>query len=179
MARCGYLDWPTDRANAEFIAAADPATVLALIAEVRRMRADWLREATSRDELLAEVEERREAERAFSAALGWGDGKTEPSATLSDLVDPLKAALSAASDHDECNVCCDLCGEMLAGTQCPTCYGSGCLPNDALVYADLAAKNEALSATVQRVRETAEHYDGLAYTDAAGAILRALDGGDH
>lgn len=47
--------------DATYIAAADPATILALIAEVRRLRADWLREATSRDELLAKVERLREA----------------------------------------------------------------------------------------------------------------------
>ena len=41
----------------------------------------------------------------------------------------------------------------------------------------LAARAEAAEQAVQRVRELAQHYDGRAYTDATGAILRALDGG--
>lgn len=56
---------------AEHITAADPATILALIAEVRRMRADWLREATSRDELLAKIERLRDACRNASQD-DWG-----------------------------------------------------------------------------------------------------------
>ena len=41
----------------------------------------------------------------------------------------------------------------------------------------LTARAEAAEQTIQRVRELAQHYDGRAYTDATGAILRALDGG--
>ena len=42
----------------------------------------------------------------------------------------------------------------------------------------LTARAEAAEQTIQRVRELAQHYDGRAYTDATGAILRALDGGE-
>lgn len=43
----------------------------------------------------------------------------------------------------------------------------------------LTARAEAAEQTMQRVRELAQHYDGRAYTNATGAILRALDGGEH
>ena len=220
------------KADAEYVATADPTTILALIREVRRLRTSRLRREVQRDRVYAEsyarmlgyepeailtdgeacdvcshleieqmaeaLNQRYEAEEAFSAALGWGDGKTEPAAALEDLIEPLKEALSAASDHEECTVCCDLCGEMLAGTQCPKCHGSGCSPNDALAYlecdqcagvgkihdgcaeksyADLVAENESLRTTLQHVRETAEHYDGIAFADTSGAILRDLAAG--
>lgn len=38
------------------------------------------------------------------------------------------------------------------------------------------AARDALAATLARVRETAEHYDGRTGVDAAAAILRVLDG---
>lgn len=39
VARCGHEAWDTDKANAEHIAGMDPATTLALVAEVRALRA--------------------------------------------------------------------------------------------------------------------------------------------
>lgn len=42
----------------------------------------------------------------------------------------------------------------------------------------LTERAEAAERAIQRVRELAQHYDGRAYTDATGAILRALDGGE-
>lgn len=39
VARCGHEAWDTDKANAAHIAGMDPATTLALVAEVRALRA--------------------------------------------------------------------------------------------------------------------------------------------
>lgn len=139
-------------------------------------------------ELLAENERLQEGARSFAAALGYGDGHTEPSATLAELVDPLAEAMSSARDHDECPITCELCGERLAVTRCPQCHGSGCLPNPQLAYLECdtcagagrihtgcAEKSYAdLVQILGRVREIAEHYDGRAYSNPAGAILRAL-----
>lgn len=36
LARCGWEKWETDRANAEFIAACDPATILTLLDRLDR-----------------------------------------------------------------------------------------------------------------------------------------------
>ena len=41
------------------------------------------------------------------------------------------------------------------------------------------AARDALAATLARVRETAEHYDGRTGVDAAAAILCVLDGAEH
>jgi mRNA degradation ribonuclease J1/J2 len=38
IAMCGYLQWDEDKANAEFIAATDPLTVMELIVELRAWR---------------------------------------------------------------------------------------------------------------------------------------------
>ena len=40
-------------------------------------------------ELLAEVDRLREDARAFAEALGFGDGRTEPAATLAQMIDRL------------------------------------------------------------------------------------------
>lgn len=123
-----------------------------------------------------EAVERLTAERqAFVAAIGYGDGITEPAATLPELIDPLTDALDAAREHDECPVICDLCGEKLAATRCPECHGSGCLPNPQLAYlecgmcagvgrihegcaeasyADLAQRAENAEVEVERLRES-------------------------
>lgn len=84
--------------------------------------------------LEAENERLREEQIAFAVELGFGDGVTEPAATLSDMVEPIKQAFSEAHDHFECPAICELCGENLASQTCDKCYGSGCLPNSALAY---------------------------------------------
>ena len=70
----------------------------------------------------------------FAVALGFGDGVTEPAATLEEMVDPIEEAFGAARDHQECPAVCELCGEQLAWQLCEKCYGSGCLSNAALAY---------------------------------------------
>lgn len=106
-------------ADGEFIAAAR-TDVPQLVTEVRR--------------LLAENDRLREDARAFAAALDFGDGITEPAATLAELVEPVEQAFSEARDHFECPVICELCGEKLASQTCEKCHGSGCLPNAELAY---------------------------------------------
>lgn len=188
IARFGYQDWDTDRANAELVAKAPT----------------WLAE------LLAEVDRLREEARAFAEALGFGDGRTEPAATLAQMIDPLTEAMSMARDHIECAVMCELCGEVLAGEWCEECHGSGCLPNAELTYlecgtcagagrihvgcaeasyAGLAARAEAAEQAVRRVRTMANGWlrlslqaidpDVREWTGAAGrSVLEALDGGE-
>lgn len=113
----------------------------------------------------------------FSARLGFGDGITEPAATLADMVDPIEQAFSDARDHAECAATCELCGERLADRTCDKCHGAGCLPNIALAYLecdecggvgrihdgcmevsydDLAAEVRRLRAAEARVREVHE-----------------------
>jgi hypothetical protein len=124
----------------------------------------------------AEVDRLREEARAFSEALGYGDGRTEPAASLADLIDPLTEALADGREHIECPVHCGLCGERLAATTCALCRGGGCLPNPEqayvecdecagvgkvhlgcaeMTYAQLAARAEAAEQTIQRVRDLA------------------------
>lgn len=64
----------------------------------------------------------------FAATLGYGDDRTEPAATLRELLDPILDAFSESRDHHECPAVCELCGDHLAATKCPSCYGSGCGP---------------------------------------------------
>ena len=141
-------------------------------------------------ELLAENERLREDARSFAEALGFGDGRTEPAATLAEMLDPLNQAMADGRDHDECPTLCELCGEWLAATRCEACNGSGCLPNPQLAYLECdtcagagrihegcAEKSYAdLVQILGRVRDVAEHHAGRAYSNPAGAILRALDG---
>ena len=84
--------------------------------------------------LLAEVRRLREEARAFAEALEFGNDRTEPAATLTEMLDPIEQAFGEARDHAECPVVCELCGERLAWQLCEKCYGSGCLSNAALAY---------------------------------------------
>ncbi len=72
--------------------------------------------------------------RRFSGRLGYGDGVTEPAATLDDLIDPLEEVFAAARDHDECPEWCDEDEQWERPRSCGTCHGSGCLPNAELAY---------------------------------------------
>lgn len=125
-----------------------------------------------------------EAERerlAFTAALEFGDDKSEPAATLEQMIDPIREAFDQAREHYECPVICELCGETLADTVCGRCHGSGCLPNAALAYlecddcagvgrvhegcaeqsyADLRARAERAEATLADVRALADEWQG-------------------
>lgn len=62
----------------------------------------------------------------FSDAIGFGNGVTEPPASLDEMVDPIREAFTAQLDHFECPVVCEHCGESLASVRCPDCDGSGC-----------------------------------------------------
>lgn len=112
-------DWPPVADDAEFIAAAR-TDVPQLVAEVRR--------------LLAENDRLREDARAFAATLDFGDGITEPAATLADLLEPVQQAFFEANEHQECPAICEPCGEPLARATCDKCHGSGCLPNAELAH---------------------------------------------
>ena len=169
--------------DAEFIAAAR-TDVPALLAEVRRLR---------------------EEARAFAEALEFGNDRTEPAATLTEMLDPIEQAFGEAWDHAECPVVCELCGERLAWQLCEKCHGSGCLSNAALAYlecdecagagmihpdcaertyAELAAEVRRLQAAVERVREmhAGEPYaQGTDYCDECEhkwpcPTIAALDG---
>lgn len=182
--------------DADLIANA-PAWLAELLVENERLREActefenaYVGERGDRVAAEQEIERLQEDARSFAAALGYGDGHAEPSATLAELVDPLTEAMSSARDHDECPAACELCGERLAATRCPQCHGSGCLPNPQLTYLECdtcagagrihdgcAEKSYAdLAQILGRVREVAEHHAGRAYSNPAGAILRALDG---
>ena len=114
-------DWPPVADDAEFIAASR-TDIPYLVAQVK-----FLRE---------ENERARYNVYRFADALDFGDGVTEPCATLAELVEPCQQAFSDAREHQECPVACPLCGETLAHTTCSSCHGSGCLPNAELAYAE-------------------------------------------
>jgi hypothetical protein len=68
---------------------------------------------------------------AFTARLGFGDGKTEPAASLADMIDPIEQAFSEAAEYREGPRICEPCGEWLATAICEHCHGSGCGPGTA------------------------------------------------
>ena len=126
--------------------------------------------------LITEVEQLRESVRKFSDDLLFGDGITEPAATLNDMVDPIRDAFEAQHDHIECPIICELCGEKLADKTCEHCHGSGADNQAASAagawvecewcggtgkihegcveksYADLATENSALRAQIDAVK---------------------------
>lgn len=85
-------------------------------------------------ELEAEVKQLRADRLGFSSALGFGDGFSEPAATLEQMLEPIEDAFQSAHDHDECPRFCELCGERLAATRCDRCHGGGCIPNASWTY---------------------------------------------
>ena len=132
--------------------------------------------------LVAEVERLRDSVRKFSDDLLFGDGITEPAATLNDMVDPIRDAFEAQHDHIECPIICELCGEKLADKTCEHCHGSGADNQAASAagawvecewcggagkihegcversYADIATENSVLRAQIDAVRAaTANH----------------------
>lgn len=132
--------------------------------------------------LVAEVERLRDSVRKFSDDLLFGDGITEPAATLNDMVDPIRDAFEAQHDHIECPIICELCGEKLADKTCEHCHGSGADNQAASAagawvecewcggagkihegcveksYADIATENSVIRAQIDAVRAaTANH----------------------
>ncbi|GAA2159267.1 MULTISPECIES: hypothetical protein [Glycomyces] len=119
----------------------------------------------------------------FTSALGFGDDKTERAARLPEIADNVAEAFSAARDHDDCPVYCDLCGETLASTECEHCHGSGCGPRTAegaydecdhcagvgkvhegcaqKSYADLVAERDAALARVEELERQLAAVDAV------------------
>ena len=67
----------------------------------------------------------------FTGRLGFGDNRTEPAATLAEMIDPIEQAFSEASEWRESPRICESCGEWLATQVCESCCGSGCGPGTA------------------------------------------------
>jgi hypothetical protein len=82
------------------------------------------------------------AERAWArhrdlvSRLGFGDDISEPMADNDTIVEFVDRAVMEASEHHECPIICERCGEKLAATICDHCHGSG--GNNALIEATLA-----------------------------------------
>jgi hypothetical protein len=98
----------------------------------RALLADRAAFAARLAEVEGEVERLRGEHLAFTRALGFGDGVTEPAATLAQMVDPIEQAFSEASEYLEGPRICEPCGEWLATQVCEHCHGSGCGPGTAL-----------------------------------------------
>lgn len=96
-----------------------------LAADVRTVLAERAAARAELAEVTADRDQLREESRRFAAELEFGDGVNEPAASLADMLDPIKEAMSAAADHNECPVHCELCGETLAATVCQRCKGIG------------------------------------------------------
>ncbi len=157
--------WTNSKANADYIAAADPATILALIAEVRRLQR-WKTEA------LPVLDGLQELGKALSIPLGkriTGPDAVQAAERLNAEVRSLREDLAetkhqldvdrkhaALVDGGACDVCSHLEIEQMAQ------HGI-----------ELLEENDDLLAKIKRVRETAERIDER----SASAILRALDGG--
>ena len=154
--------------------------------ELQHKAADWLAE------LLAEVDEAqaeahnaqadydRRGERLWrlAALAGWTPDEADNDATAELYIKNRLAEvrLLARWKNEALPVIAGL-QELGAALGIP--LGKHITGPDALeAVKALTARAEAAEQTIQRVRELAQHYDGRAYTDATGAILRALDGGE-
>ena len=178
----------TSKASAEKVKSLSD-DLAALVAEVERLRATVIVEQNRRQPWVKlahqnsqEVKRLRESVRKFSDDLLFGDGITEPAATLNDMVDPIRDAFEAQHDHIECPIICELCGEKLADKTCEHCHGSGADNQAASAagawvecewcggagkihegcveksYADIATENSVLRAQIDAVRAaTANH----------------------
>ena len=159
------------RQDALFIAAANPAAVLALLDHLAHMR-------EARDNARAERDALRTWQERVAVAAGIGEeveGRCVHLEANPDAAAEYVAGLLADADtHIECPVYCGGCGEPLADALCDHCSGSGCGPGTALgayeecgwcagagkvhpgcadlSYADLVAERDALAAKVERVR---------------------------
>ena len=138
--------------DAEFIAASR-TDIPYLVAQVKLLR--------------EENERARYNAYRFADALDFGDGVTEPCATLAELVEPCQQAFSDAREHQECPVACPLCGETLAHTTCSSCHGSGCLPNAELAYLECPE-----CAGIGKVHVGCT---GMTYQELAEEVLRLRD----
>lgn len=79
------------------------------------------------------------ARRDLMRRIGFGDGITEPMADNDTVVEFIEAAVMDQSEHRECPIVCELCGERLADKPCPHCGGCGAnvaLTTAALAYAE-------------------------------------------
>ena len=149
------------RQDALFIAAANPATVLAL-----------LDDADERDALRTWQERVALAAGLADEVAGYGVHLEADPDTAAEHVAGL---LDIADTHVECPIYCGDCGEPLADTPCDHCGGSGCGPGTGsgayeecgwcagagkvhvgcahLSYAELCAERDALAAKLGAVRE--------------------------
>ncbi len=155
--------------NAEYIAAADPGTILALIAEVRRLQ-HW------RTEALPVVDGLQELGKALGITLGTritGPLAVEAAERLNTEVRHLRECLTA-TEHELAVE--QLHANLAEGEACDVCSHLE-MELSAQSYANLAAENDDLRATIQRVRGIAKHNDGLSYVNPSATILKILDGG--
>lgn len=158
--------------DAKYIAAANPATILALITEVRRLRFDiglatdhatgleqWIE---SKGWCVPGGQEIKQCAEAICDC-GYEGIFTEVKQLREDLaetnhqldVDRKHAALA---EGEACDVCSHLEIEQMARHDI-----------------ELMEENDALLAKIKRVREAADRIDER----SAAVILRTLDGGDH
>lgn len=113
-----------------------------------RTRDEW--EANA-GEAEARAEAAEAEQRDLVSRLGFGDGVTEPMADNDTIVEFVDQVLMEASEHRECPVICEPCGERLAATICEHCHGSG--GNNALIAATLAYSECEWCAGVGKVHE--------------------------
>ena len=131
---------------------------------------------------LTDAQRERDEARAesikFAAELGFGD-PPGPTATLDQMVEPIRTAFNDQREHNECPRYCGLCGEQMARTCCPECHGTGIDNAKAQAhgtrdecehcggdgwlhdgcaetcYADLVAERDEARATIDRIRAIA------------------------
>jgi hypothetical protein len=166
--------------------------------DIAALLADRAALAARLAEVEGEVERLRGEHLAFTRALGFGDGVTEPAATLAQMVDPIEQAFSEASEYHEGPRICEPCGEWLATETCEHCHGSGCGPGTASgaysecewcagvgkihpgcveqSYADLVAERDEARAAVGRVEAYIEECECGHIQAALRAALRGEAG---
>lgn len=100
--------------------------------------------------------------------IGFGDGVTEPMADNDTVVEFIEAAVMDQSEHRECPIVCELCGERLADKPCSHC--GGCGANVALSTASLAYAECEWCAGAGKVHEGCKE---LTYAELAARLADA------
>lgn len=181
VARCGYLDWDTDKANAHLIANA-PTWLAELLAEVDEAQAEAM-------DVGHDYDRRGERLWRLAALAGWTPGnEADNDATAESYVRERLAEVDRLS-HWKAEALPVIDGLQELGAELGIRLGGRITGPDALAAVKaLTARAEAAEQAVQRVREFADETAAFAsrawddisahYTrTAAAGILRALDGG--
>jgi hypothetical protein len=115
-----------------------------------------------------------DAHRDLVSRLGFGDNITEPMADNDTIVEFVDQVSMEASEHRECAIICELCGERLADTICEHCHGSG--GNNALINASGAYSECEWCAGAGKVHTGCAERSYADLVDALARVRTLADG---